>query len=142
MSSSTAPPGAERRAVRVLVADDTSQIRLLLRLNLELEGHVVDEVADGSTCLARLRDASLPPVDVVVLDAAMGPVDGWAATAEIRRDPALLHLPVLMVTASVQAHHKARATAVGVDAFISKPFEPEEVVETVERLARTGRAAP
>ena len=66
-------------------------------------------------------------------------MDGWATTAEIRRDPALAALPVLMVTASVQAHHRARARQVGVDAFIPKPFEPTYVVETVERLAREGR---
>ena len=123
----------------MLVVDDTPQIRLLLRLNLELEGHAVEEAADGVACLDRLRDPAGEPVHVVLLDAEMRPMDGWATTAEIRRDPALAALPVLMVTASVQAHHRARARQVGVDAFIPKPFEPTYVVETVERLAREGR---
>ncbi len=125
--------------MRVLVVDDTPQIRLLIRLNLELEGHAVEEASDGAGCLARLREPGAEPVDVVLLDAAMHPVDGWATTAEIRRDPALAALPVLMVTASVQAHHRARARQVGVDAFVTKPFEPTAVVETVERLARRRR---
>lgn len=125
--------------VRVLVVDDTPQIRLLLRLNLELEGHVVEEATDGTSCLDRLRTPGAEPVDVVLLDAAMHPLDGWATTAEIRRDPALAGLPVLMVTASVQAHHRARARQVGVDAFVTKPFEPSAVVETVERLAHLRR---
>ena len=122
-------------ALRVLVVDDTPQIRYLLRINFELEGHVVEEASDGGTCLERLRTPGLDPFDVVRLDAWMRPVDGWATTAEIRRDAALAALPVVMITASVQAHHRARAREVGVDVFITKPFEPSHVVEAVERLA-------
>ena len=117
------------------MVDDTPQIRFLLRINLELEGHVVEEAADGAACLVRLRDTTLEPFDVVLLDAEMHPLDGWATTAEIRRDAALAALPVLMVSASVQAHHRARARQVGVEVFIPKPFEPSVVVEVVERLA-------
>ncbi len=124
---------------RVLVVDDTSQIRMLIRLNLEMEGHEVEEAADGDECLARLRDAGAPAVDVVTMDAVMEPRDGWSAVAEIRRDPALADLPVVMVTASVQAHQQARARQVGVDALVSKPFEPEALVEVVEDLAAGGR---
>ena len=123
----------------MLVVDDTSQIRMLIRLNLEMEGHEVEEAADGDECLARLRDASAPAVDVVTMDAVMEPRDGWSAVAEIRRDPALADLPVVMVTASVQAHQQARARQVGVDALVSKPFEPEALVEVVEDLALGGR---
>lgn len=128
-------PGAG--PARVLVVDDTPQIRMLLRVNLALEGHHVEEAADGQGCLERLRRD--PPVDVLVLDALMGPVDGWATTAAIRADPALEDLPVVMVTASVQAHHRARAVAVGVDLFVSKPFDPLDLVEAVAALVATGR---
>ena len=126
-------------AVRVLVVDDTAQIRLLIRLNLELEGHVVEEASDGDACLARLREPSLPRPDVVTIDAVMEPRDGWTTTADIRRDPVLADLPVVMVTASVQAHQQARAAAVGVDALVAKPFEPSALVDVVERLAASGR---
>jgi CheY-like chemotaxis protein len=126
---------------RVLVVDDTAQIRLLIRLNLELEGHVVEEAGDGDACLARLRDASLPRPDVLTMDAIMEPRDGWTTLADIRRDPTLADLPVVMVTASVQAHQRARARAVGVDALVAKPFEPTKLVEVVERLAEGGRPA-
>ena len=123
----------------MLVVDDTSQIRMLIRLNLEMEGHDVEEAADGDECLARLRETGAPAVDVVTMDAVMEPRDGWSAVAEIRRDPALADLPVVMVTASVQAHQQARARQVGVDALVSKPFEPEALVEVVEGLALGGR---
>jgi CheY-like chemotaxis protein len=124
------------------VVDDTAQIRLLIRLNLELEGHVVEEAADGDECLARLRDTSLPRPDVLTMDAVMEPRDGWTTLADIRRDPQLADLPVVMVTASVQAHQRARARAVGVDALVAKPFEPTALVEVVEQLAADGRGAP
>ena len=130
-------PEGPARPIRVLVVDDTPQIRMLLRLNLALEGHHVEEASDGEACLVRLR--ATPPVDVLVVDALMGPVDGWATTAALRADPALEDLPVLMVTASVQAHHRARAAEVGVDVFVAKPFEPADVVDAVTALARHGR---
>jgi CheY-like chemotaxis protein len=125
----------------VLVVDDTPQIRLLLRLNLELEGFEVEEAFDGEDCVGRLRDATRRRPDVVTLDSVMEPVDGWTAVSQIRSDPQLAALPVVMITASVQAHHRARAQAVGVDAFVEKPFEPDVVVEAVRSLL-DGRQLP
>lgn len=126
---------------RVLVVDDTPAIRLLLRLNLELDGLEVDEAADGAEALALLRAASARLPDVITLDAVMEPVDGWSTVAEIRRDPRLAHLPVVMITASVQAHHRALAARRGVDLFVDKPFEPDAVVAAVRSLAEHGRPA-
>lgn len=123
---------------RVLVVDDTPQIRMLLRLNLELEGFEVVEADDGAVAIALLHewaDTGLLP-DVVTLDAVMEPVDGWTTVAAIRRDPRLRHLPLLMITASVQAHQQQRADRVGVDAFVAKPFDPQAVVELIEALVR------
>ncbi len=128
-------------AGRVLVVDDTAQIRMLLRLNLELEGFEVVEADDGAVAIGLLHEWSehgrLP--DVVTLDAVMEPVDGWTTVAAIRRDPRLRHLRLLMITASVQAHHQQRAERVGVDAFVSKPFDPQTVVDLVEDLVRRPR---
>lgn len=126
---------------RILVVDDTAAIRLLLRLNLELEGFDVVECADGAEALALLRDPGQPLPDVVTVDAVMEPVDGWTTVAEIRRDPRLAPIPVVMITASVQAHHRARAARRGVDAFVDKPFEPMFVVGVVRSLATSGRPA-
>lgn len=129
------------RPTRVLVVDDTPQIRLLLRVNLELEGFAVDEAGDGAACLRWLRDPAKPRPDLVTLDAVMEPVDGWTAVAEIRRDPALATLPVVMITASVQGYQKARAVSAGVDAFVAKPFDPDAVVEVLRDLSNPSRAA-
>lgn len=127
---------------RVLVVDDTEQIRMLLRLNLELDGAHVTEAGDGRACLELLvaaADAGEPLPDVLTIDAVMEPVDGWTALRRIRADPRLASLPVVMVTASVQAHHRARARDAGVDAFVAKPFEPEALTATVLDLAARGR---
>jgi CheY-like chemotaxis protein len=114
--------------------DDTAQIRLLLRLNLELEGLDVEEATDGAACLERLMDNTRPLPQVVTVDAVMEPVDGWTAVGRIRADPRLADLPVVMITASVQAHQRARAQAEGVDRFVDKPFDPTTVVEVVREL--------
>jgi CheY-like chemotaxis protein len=123
----------------VLVCDDTASIRLLMRINLELAGFEVLEAVDGRAALdlvERNRDR-LP--SVVILDAQMSPLDGWGAVAAMREDPALTQLPVVMVTASLQQQERERSVAAGVDAFVAKPFEPEELVDLVSELARSGR---
>jgi CheY-like chemotaxis protein len=124
----------------VLVVDDTPQIRMLIRLNLELEDFDVDEAADGEEALARLRDdlaAGREVPRVITLDAVMEPLDGWATAAAIRRVPELAGIRVVMVTASVQAHHRQRAERGGVHAFVTKPFEPQALVDVVRELAGT-----
>ena len=138
------PGPATDPASLVLVVDDTAQIRLLIRLNLELEGFEVEEAADGAVALALLRERVAtggPLPSVVTLDAVMEPVDGWSTVAAIRREPGLEGVRVVMVTASVQAHHRQQAERGGVDAFVSKPFDPSALVDLVRGLA-TGGSAP
>ena len=113
---------------------------MLLRVNLELEGFVVEEAIDGRSCLARLRDVALPRPDVVTLDAVMEPGDGWSAVREIRRDTTLADIPVVMITASVQGYQRTRAETAGVDAFVPKPFDPDAVVAVVRSFS-SGRPA-
>ena len=126
----------------ILVCDDTASIRLLMRINLELAGFEVVEVADGQAALDLLdRNPDRLPA-VVLLDAQMAPLDGWGAVAAIRSNPELAHLRVIMVTASLQQQERQRSVAAGVDAFVAKPFEPEELVDLVSGLAVSGRPTP
>lgn len=122
----------------VLVCDDTASIRLLIRINLELAGFEVLEAADGSAALALIRQHRDRPPAVLVLDGQMKPLDGWATIAELRSDTSLAAVPIIMVTAALQQREDERAYELGVDAFVAKPFEPEELVEIVTRLARAG----
>jgi|SRR6476469_2310302 len=140
-------PGSSRRrrpvsslqAPRVLVCDDTDSVRSLIVMNLELEGYDVVEARDGVEALEILRDHTVPLPDVITVDALMPRRDGWWTVAMIRSDPELAHLPVVMVTASVQGHHRAQAEQASVDAFIAKPFDPDELITIVGVLSTGGR---
>lgn len=124
---------------RVLVIDDTEQIRHLIRVNLELEGYEVIEARDGQAALEMLRDTSQPLPDVITVDALMPRRDGWWTVSMIRSDPRLESIPIVMVTASVQPHHRAQAEQAAVDGFVAKPFEPDELLALIGILAVGGR---
>ncbi len=133
------PGGPLRRPGWVLVVDDTDSIRLLIRVNLELAGFLVVDRPDGQAAVDLLRGSDPLPA-VVVVDAQMEPRDGWWVVSWLRDREATRHVPVVMVTAAMQDHERKRAGAVGVDAFLAKPFDPDELVDLVEGFAAQGRA--
>lgn len=118
----------------VLVCDDTEPIRRLIRVNLELDGYAVDEATDGEAAFERLLDHSRPRPALVLLDAAMQPRDGWWVVERMRSEPDLSGIPVVMVTASVQHHDRRQARLAGCDAFLAKPFDPDDLHELVVRF--------
>ena len=138
MQSGTEDPGA---ASLVLVCDDTEAIRTLLRINLELAGFVVEETVDGHEAMARLIDLSLPRPDVILLDSQMSPYDGWWAIAAIRSHRRLDDVPVVLITATASDLQSPEVSGAGFDAYVSKPFDPDDVVAVVSRLAAGGRGA-
>jgi CheY-like chemotaxis protein len=123
----------------VYVCDDTEQIRRLIRVNLELEGYDVREVADGGELLEELH-SSVDVPGVITIDAQMSPRDGWWTISQIRADPRLADIPVIMVTASVQQHDRVQAQGSGLDAFVSNPFDPDHLIELVHGFMAEGRA--
>jgi CheY-like chemotaxis protein len=127
---------------RILVCDDLPPIRTLIRINLELEGFVVEEFPEGRALLARLLDAAAPVPDAVVLDAHMSGADGWWAIGAIRADPRASQVPVALVTASSGEHDRTAAERAGFDAFVAKPFDPATLVEVVSRLVGLLPPAP
>lgn len=123
----------------VLVCDDTTSIRTLIRINLELSGFDVVEAADGQEALDVLQARLDDPPRVVVIDAQMEPRDGWWAVRQIRRSRVLGDLPIVMATAAIQDHERKRAGKTSIDAFVGKPFDPDHLVGIVEGFAREGR---
>ena len=124
---------------RILVCDDTEQIRQLIRVNLELEGYEVVEAVDGQEALEILLDTNQPLPQVVTLDSLMPRRDGWWTVSMIRTDPRLEHIPIVMVTASVQSQDRAQAQRASLDGFVAKPFDPEELLAVIGTLVVSGR---
>jgi CheY-like chemotaxis protein len=123
-----------RGGQRVLVCDDTEQIRRLIRVNLELEGYEVVEAIDGLEALEILNDLTQRLPDVITLDVVMPRRDGWWMVSTIRADPRLAHIPIVMVTASAQFEDRAHAEQATVDEFVAKPFDPDELLTKIEAL--------
>ena len=123
------------RPPRVLVVDDDDVIRQLITVNLELEGFEVHTATDGEDCLAKVKDVA---PDVVTLDVMMPRLDGWDTAARLREDPETAHLKLVLLSARAQEADKARGEGIGVDGYLTKPFDPDELVDTVRRLAEMG----
>jgi CheY-like chemotaxis protein len=120
----------------VLVVDDSEAIRELIVVNLQLEGYDVRAAADGLLGLDVL--ATWRP-DVITLDVVMPHLGGFETLERLRADPATADIPVVIVTGRAQGADRARGEALGVDAYLTKPFEPAELVAVVGGLARAGR---
>jgi CheY-like chemotaxis protein len=117
---------------RILVVDDDEVIRELISVNLELEGFEVHTAVDGRDCLAKVRE--IRPV-VVTLDVMMPQVDGWDVASQLRGDPETAPVRIVLLSARAQEGDIRRGTRIGVDAYLTKPFDPDELVEIVRRLA-------
>ena len=123
--------------LRALVVDDSAVIRELIAVNLELEGFEVTTTGDGASALELARE--MQP-DVITLDVMMPRLTGFEAVELLRQDPSTCRIPVVMVTGRAQAADLERGEEVGADAYLTKPFEPAELIEVVTRLARRGRS--
>jgi CheY-like chemotaxis protein len=115
---------------RVLVVDDTASIRFLIRTNLEVAGFEVDEAVDGVDCLEILGRLDVMP-DVITVDVMMPRLDGVATVSAIRADPRTRGIAVVMVSTQGQTADIQRATDAGVDAYVTKPFDPDFLIVTI-----------
>ena len=116
---------------RVLVVDDSDVIRQLICVNLELEGFEVVTAVDGQDALEKIHEAA---PDVMTIDVKMPRLDGFDTVARLRADPRTSGLKVAMVTACAQESDIVRGREVGVDAYVTKPFDPATLVRTVRDL--------
>jgi CheY-like chemotaxis protein len=123
---------------RVLVVDDAPSIRLLIRTNLELAGFDVDEAVDGVDALAYLAETDTLP-DVITVDVMMPRQDGVATAAAIRSDPRTADIGVIMVTTQNLPADVQRGERAGVDAYVTKPFDPDDLIATVNDVVNRRR---
>ncbi len=117
---------------RVLVVDDDDVIRQLITVNLELEGFDVMTAVDGQDCLDKVK-VVMP--DVITLDIMMPRLDGWEAASRLRADATTAGIKVVLLSARAQEADLQRGGRIGVDAYLTKPFDPDELIATVRRLA-------
>lgn len=122
----------------VLLIEDEPNIVEAMRFILSRDGWVVHAHSEGQTALAAIRRAR---PDVVVLDVMLPGRSGFDILADLRADPALAAMPVLMLTAKGQGRERAAAQAAGADRFLTKPFANAEVVAALRELAQAGGAA-
>jgi DNA-binding response OmpR family regulator len=117
---------------RVLVVDDDEVIRQLIAVNLTLEGFEVSTAVDGQDCLDKVTDVK---PDVITLDVMMPRLDGWVTATQLRRNPATSTIRVVLITARAQEDDRDHGRQVGVDAYLTKPFDPAEMIRVVRELA-------
>jgi CheY-like chemotaxis protein len=118
------------QVLRVMVVDDESDVRLIARLVLGAAEFEVVEVDSGTSAMAQL--ASGPRPDVVLLDVRMPGLDGWTVLREIRADPELADLPVVVFTADMSARGEAPPELRERDLLITKPFQADDLLRAVQ----------
>jgi two-component system alkaline phosphatase synthesis response regulator PhoP len=122
---------------RILVVDDDKEIVRLVRAYLEQAGFQVLIAYDGEMALHVLR-RDRP--DLVVLDLMLPDRDGWDITRLVRGDQSLASLPIIMLTARVEDTDKIVGLELGADDYITKPFNPREVVARVRSVLRRSQS--
>jgi CheY-like chemotaxis protein len=123
----------------LLLADDSVTIQRVIELTFADEDIEVIAVSDGDQAIARLESA---PPDIVLADIGMPGRDGYEVARYIRQTPKLAHIPVVLLTGAFEPVDQAKATEVGCDGVLAKPFEPQLVIGRVKELlaARPRRA--
>lgn len=124
---------------KILVVDDDEAINELLKINLELFGYDVITAKDGIQGFT-LAKQELP--DLVVLDVMMPEVDGYTVAKRIRENSSTKNIPILMLTALNMLEDKVKGFDIGVDDYLVKPFEMEELKVRVRALLKRINAIP
>lgn len=127
------PLSGKRVPARILVADDDPVILRLLEVNLGLEGFEVETAAGGEEALAQAKE---DPPALILLDVMMPGMNGWDVARSLKGDRHTAAVPVILLSARAQDEDRRRGEELGVEAYITKPFDPAELAALIRRLAR------
>ncbi|HWD40402.1 MAG TPA: response regulator [Fimbriimonas sp.] len=119
---------------KVLVCDDERHIVRLIQVNLERHGYTVVTAFDGKEGLEKIRSEK---PNAIVLDVMMPYMDGFEVLKSIRREPETENLPVIMLTAKAQDKDVFEGYHYGADMYLTKPFNPMELVTFVKRILQS-----
>ena len=125
------PPTIRAVPATILVVDDDPVIQKLLAVNFEMEGYIVVTAGDGLEGLAQALEI-LP--DLVLLDVMMPRMDGIDVVRHLKADQLTAAIPVILLSARAQAKDIAAGLEVGADDYVTKPFEPVELLDKVAAL--------
>mgnify|MGYP001819171553 CR=1 FL=1 len=125
------------RQHRVLIVEDEDNIAIALDYLLTREGYKHDRIANGSEAMRKIRDTH---PDLVLLDVMLPEVSGYEICQDVRMDPDLSDVKILMMTARGSSVERRKGLALGADGFIAKPFELKELRAEVRRLLDEGAA--
>jgi PAS domain S-box-containing protein len=136
-----ASPKPVNRRLRVLLADDNPTNRKLVELLLEQQRHRVTTASNGREAVDR---AAKQRFDLVLMDVQMPEMDGFRATAAIReREQSTgVHTPIIAMTAHAMAGDRERCLGAGMDAYLSKPLRPDDLIATITRFFPADGAPP
>jgi DNA-binding response OmpR family regulator len=126
-------------AKRILLVEDEANILEAIGFILSRDGWDVRGHGKGESALAEIERVA---PDILVLDIMLPGRSGLDVLRDLRASPALRELPVLLLTAKGQTKDREQAMALGANAFLTKPFSNDELIETVRRLANGAAAAP
>ena len=123
----------------ILIADDESGIRSIVKKYGEFEGHSVSEACDGMQAVNMCKTGSF---DIVVMDVMMPELDGFSAVREIRK---FSQVPIIMLSARGEEYDKINGFCLGADDYVVKPFSPKELmmrIEAVMKRSKKNETAP
>ena len=120
--------------MKVLMVEDEEDIALIVRYLLERNGFAVEHLADGRAGLERIQAGPAP--DLVLMDFMLPFRDGLELVERLRALPDWKSVPVLMLTAKAREADIVRALEIGADDYVTKPFQPEELLARIRRLLR------
>lgn len=118
----------------LLVVDDESKIRQVIKEYAEFNGHEVDEAGDGMSALGLVK---LNDYDLVVMDIMMPKLDGYSACKEIKK---IKDLPIIMLSARSEEYDKLYGFELGIDDYVVKPFSPKELMARVNAVLARRKA--
>jgi CheY-like chemotaxis protein len=114
-----------------MAVDDDPVIRGLLEVNLEMEGHEVIAAVDGQDALDKVRENK---PDLILLDVMMPNVNGWEVAEALKGDDGTRHIPIVFLSARAMEADVRKGTDIGVESYVTKPFDPIDLMDLVERL--------
>lgn len=120
---------------RILLIEDESRIREMVKEYLENEGFVIIEASDGAEGLEKFKSSEY---DMLLLDVMLPKVDGWSVCREVRRASSV---PILMLTARGEEYDRLFGFELGVDDYIIKPFSPKELVARMKAVLRRSKSS-